>query len=60
MWQSHREIANFFQNRESRKGNVHIQNMAVSACVPGPVFGDTVYGRKEEAAFFVCFFPNAA
>ena len=35
---------NFFMTGTSRKYNDHISDMAVSACVSGPVFGDTVYG----------------
>ena len=35
---------NLFNAGESRKSDVHISDVAVSACVPGPVFGDTVYG----------------
>ena len=35
---------NYFMTRTSRKYNDHISDMAVSACVSGPVFGDTVYG----------------
>jgi len=31
-------------------------DMAVSACVPGLVFGDTVYGRMGETAFLCAFF----
>ncbi len=35
---------NFFMTGTSRKYNDHMSDMAVSACVSGPVFGDTVYG----------------
>ena len=35
---------NYFMTGTSRKYNDHISDMAVSACVSGPVFGDTVYG----------------
>ena len=35
---------NLFMTGTSRKYNDHTSDMAVSACVSGPVFGDTVYG----------------
>ena len=35
---------NYFMTGTSRKCNDHISDMAVSACVSGQVFGDTVYG----------------
>ena len=35
---------NYFMTGTSRKYNDHMSDMAVSACVSGPVFGDTVYG----------------
>ena len=37
---------NYFMTGTSRKYNDHISDMAVSACVSGPVFGDTVYGMQ--------------
>lgn len=35
---------NFFMTGTSCKYNDHMSDMAVSACVSGLVFGDTVYG----------------
>ena len=45
MWQFNRKIAKLFYDRnQPQVYNDHISDMAVSACVSGPVFGDTVYG----------------
>ena len=35
---------NYFMTGTSCKYNDHMSDMAVSACVSGQVFGDTVYG----------------
>ena len=44
-WQFHRKIAKLFHDRnQPQVYNDHISDMAVSACVSGQVFGDTVYG----------------
>ena len=44
-WQFHRKIAKLFHDRnQPQVYNDHISDMAVSACVSGLVFGDTVYG----------------
>ena len=44
-WQFHRKIAKLFHDRnQPQVYNDHMSDMAVSACVSGPVFGDTVYG----------------
>jgi hypothetical protein len=44
-WQFHRKIAKLFHDRNQLQVyNDHMFDMAVSACVSGPVFGDTVYG----------------
>ena len=44
-WQFHRKIAKLFHDRnQPQVYNDHMSDMAVSACVSGQVFGDTVYG----------------
>ena len=48
---------NYFMTRTSRKCNDHISDMAVSACVSGPVFGDTVYGVQSQRRLF-CLLIN--
>ena len=46
-WQFHRKIAKLFHDRNQLQVyNDHMFDMAVSACVSGPVFGDTVYGAQ--------------
>ena len=44
-WQFHRKIAKLFHDRnQPQVYNDHMSDRAVSACVSGQVFGDTVYG----------------
>ena len=57
-WQFHRKIAKLFHDRnQPQVYNDHMSDMAVSACVSGPVFGDTVYGVQSQRRLF-CLLIN--
>lgn len=45
----------YFKTGISRKRDDHTSDMAVSACVSGPVFGDTVCGTQSQRRSFFVF-----